>query len=110
VTTKTRSFGDYFIVVDTIAPRVKAENVYNGKYVTHQKSLDFIITDDLSGINKYIGTVDGKWVLGQYDPKNSRLSFPIDEHYPKGSFKFKLVIRDAKGNSKVLTFNLKKSS
>lgn len=109
VNTKTRSFGDYFIVVDTIAPRVKAENVYNGKYVTNQKSLDFIITDNLSGINKYIGTVDGKWVLGQYDPKKSRLSFPIDEHYPKGSFKFKLIIRDAKGNSKVVNYTLKKS-
>ena len=109
MTTKTRSFGSYFVVVDTLNPKVKAENIYSGKYITNQKSINFIITDDLSGIDTYVGTVNGKWVLGKYDPKKNRLSFPVDEHYPKGSFKFKLIVTDSKGNSTEKKFTLKKS-
>ena len=109
VTTKTRSFGSYYIVVDTLSPKIKAENIYNGKYITSLKNLNFIITDNLSGVDTYVGTVDGKWVLGKYDAKRNRLSFPVDEHFPKGSFKFKLKITDGKGNSTEKVFTLKKS-
>ncbi len=104
---KTRSLGSYFIVVDTVAPVIKAVNVYNGKNIRGQKSIDFTVTDNLSGVKKYNGYVNGQWVLGKYDPKRNRISFDIDEHYPKGDFEFKFVAVDDKGNEREVRMRLR---
>ncbi len=61
-------------------------------------SLMFKISDNLSGIKSYRGTMNGKWVLMDYDAKNSLLSYIIDEHMPKGKNNFHLVVTDAVGN------------
>lgn len=106
VSTKTRSFGSYFIVVDTIAPRIKALNIYNGKTLKAQNKVEFIITDDLSGIEVYKGLVNGKWVLGDYDAKRNLLSFEIDEHWPKGNLSFVLILQDDKKNTAKATYKL----
>jgi len=106
VSTKTRSFGQYFIGVDTIAPTIKNINAYNGKNITKQQRISFKVTDDLSGINSYNAYLDGKWILLQYDPKKNKLYYTIDNHFPKGKHQLKLVVIDAKGNRSIIKMNL----
>lgn len=106
VSTRTRSFGDYLIGVDTIAPVIKPQNVYNGKNITRQRSLDFRVTDDLSGIKSYQATLDGKWILLSYDPKRKRMYYKIDDHFPRGKHVFKISVSDAKGNQSAVKMNL----
>ncbi len=106
VSTRTRSFGNYLIGVDTIAPIIKNQNVYNGKNITKQKSINFKVTDDLSGIKKYTASLDGKWILLAYDPKKRNMYYLIDDHFPKGKHLFKITVTDAKGNRSSVKMNL----
>ena len=106
VSTKTRSFGSYLIDMDTIAPIIKANNVFQNKNITKQDKLSFKVTDDLSGIKKYIATLDGKWILLQFDPKRNHLYYVIDEHFEAGKHKFEIIVIDSKGNSNVKSYDL----
>jgi hypothetical protein len=106
VSTKTRSFGTYFIGVDTIAPIIKNINVYNGKNITKQSNIAFKVTDNLSGIKTYTASLDGKWILLEYDPKKKKMFYTIDSHFPKGKHLFQLLVRDAKGNRTIVKMNL----
>lgn len=103
---KTRSFGNYYISTDTVAPVVKGLNVFNGKNISGLKKISFKISDNLSGISSYKGYVDGNWILFDYDAKNQLLSYLIDDHFPKGTHELKLHITDAKGNRTSLKYKL----
>jgi hypothetical protein len=77
VETSTRSFGDFFVTVDTIAPTIKALFA-EGANLSKQLQLKIKITDDLSGIASYSAYVDGKWALIEYDSKNNMLIYLFD--------------------------------
>ncbi len=98
VTTKTREFGDYSIAVDTIPPKI--EPIQPELYIklAGQKKVKFAITDELSGIASYKGTINGKWILMEYDPKNNLLIYIIDDRLPAGRSTFLLEVRDGKNN------------
>jgi hypothetical protein len=108
VEVKTRSFGDYFIAIDTIAPILKAINVFNGKSISGQQSIDFEISDNLSGIKTWVGNANNKWVLADYDPKRKRLSFPLDSYWPKGKIKFSLLVIDDRNNRTEVHYELQR--
>jgi len=106
ISTKTRSFGEYFIGIDTIAPIIKQQNVYNNKNITKQKSLNFKVTDNLSGIDKYKATLDGKWILLKFDPKKNRMYYEIDKHFTAGKHKFEIKVWDSRGNVASKSYSL----
>lgn len=106
VVTKTRSFGKYFVSVDTISPIIKPTNVYNNKNITKQLNIGFKVSDNLSGISHYQASIDGKWVLLKYDPKKIHLFYDIDNHFAKGKHIFKITVSDDKGNKSTKTYNL----
>src|SRR3546814_1936460 len=60
------------------------------------------ISDDLSGIASYNGSIDGKWVLMELDGKTATLKHVFDERTParNGADKhtFRLVVTDMKNN------------
>lgn len=95
-----RSFGNYTVVIDSVAPTIVAVNAANGKNVSGQKNITFRIDDALSGIADYRGTIDDKWILMEYDAKNKLLVYTIDERMPKGSSRLKLEVTDERGNKK----------
>ena len=76
---RTRSFGKYVVVIDTVNPEIKPLNIHNNKNMTGLSDIRFKITDDFSGIKTYTGTIDGEWVLFEYDPKNDLLVYHFDK-------------------------------
>ncbi|MBL4653522.1 MAG: hypothetical protein JKY53_11790 [Flavobacteriales bacterium] len=100
ITVKTRSFGPYTVMIDTISPSIKAYNIVKGRDMTSRGKLQITISDELSGIKTYRGTVDDKWVLMEYDYKLNRLTYFFDEtELEKGKdHVFKLVVFDKQGN------------
>ena len=98
ITTRVRNFGNYFITIDTIAPEIKPVNIRNGKDITNQNTIKVRITDDLSGIKSYRPTLNGKWVLMEYDAKNDILIYRYDDLLNKGENVFELEVTDEKGN------------
>ena len=96
-----RTLGSYALAVDTEAPKIVSLNVAdkNGKKDTSR--LKFKITDNLSGIETFRGTIDGKWVLFEYDLKNNLLSYSFDKARMKfgENHELKLEVTDYKGNT-----------
>ena len=55
------------MVIDTIKPTIEyTEEIKNN-------SIQFKIKDELSGIKKYRGEIDGEWILMEYDFKTNLL-------------------------------------
>lgn len=99
VTASVKRLGCFAVAVDTVAPMVRP--VYaSGAGIPVGKTVRWQVTDDLSGISRYMLTVDGKWELLAWDPKSRTM-----EHAPtRGTVAAKhhvvLTVGDAKGNVK----------
>jgi hypothetical protein len=99
ITTTIRDFGNYTVRVDTIPPVIKAVNIFPNKNVSKQSSILMKISDNLAGIKTYRGTLNGKWILMDYDEKNHLLAYAFDEMMKPGKNRFELVVTDGVGNS-----------
>ena len=99
VTFSTNAFGRFRIDIDTIPPSVQA-SFATGADVRGRKSVYFIIKDNESGLETYEVVVDGKWVLGIYDAKRSRVTCVLDpEVINKGNLHNVVVkVADKKAN------------
>lgn len=101
-TAYTKNLGKFFLAQDTTAPKIKAVNITPGKSLNGQKSIDFTISDDLSGINSYNGYINGNWILFDYDYKKARISYEFDGQFiTDGRNEFKLEVTDNVGNSTI---------
>lgn len=98
---QVREFGNYTIAVDTISPVIRPVNVGQNKNVGKQQNLSFKISDNLSGIQSYRGTLNGKWILMDFDAKSNLLVYTFDDQIKPGKNSFRLVVRDAVGNETV---------
>lgn len=101
VTVNTRTFGSFYVAVDTVAPTITPRNLTNGKNVANQSKIDFTIADNFSGIQLFNGYINDEWVLMEYDPKNRHLWHRFDSSLTKGRHTFKLVVTDWKDNERV---------
>jgi hypothetical protein len=106
VTTRIRDFGNFTVAVDTTSPVIRAVNIFNNKKVSRQSSIMIKVSDNLSGIQSYRGTLNGKWILMDYDQKNNLLTYSFDERIKSGKNHFVLVVTDAVGNSSRFEANL----
>jgi hypothetical protein len=78
VTTSVLTFGNFAVTIDSIPPIIKPKSIKENKILTNRTKIEFIITDNLSGIATYTGTIDGNWVLFEYDAKTNTLFYNID--------------------------------
>ncbi|WP_235833158.1 M23 family metallopeptidase [Arcticibacter tournemirensis] len=98
-----RVFGDFYITVDTIPPSIQSVNISEGKSMKELSKISFKISDNLSGIRSFNGTIDGQWVLMEFDPKTASLWHVFDDKTAPGKHHFQLVVTDMMMNSR--TFN-----
>lgn len=97
LTAKSKVFGGYTIMLDTISPSIKPYNIYSNKNMANNSSIIFTISDNLSGVKSYRGEIDGKWVLMEYESKKAQLIYQFG-NLNKGNHTFKLVVEDAVKN------------
>lgn len=103
ITTKTRSFGDYAVMLDSLAPILKPKNFKDQTSTAGIDTLKFHLEDDLSGIRSISGTLNGKWVLLEHDPKNDLLFYVKDERFISGQNAIRITVKDKVGNVKELS-------
>jgi len=103
ITTKTRSFGDYAVMLDSLAPELRPKNFRDQTSTAGLDTLKFHLEDDLSGIRSISGTLNGKWVLLEHDPKNDLLFYIKDERFISGSNTIRITVTDKVGNVKELS-------
>jgi len=100
LSTRTRTFGTYTIAEDSTAPTVKAVNFSDGKWISKNKTLKLKIDDDLSGISSYRATLNGKYILTEYNYKKDVLTYDFDDAIISASENnLKLIVVDNVGNS-----------
>jgi hypothetical protein len=94
-------FGNFAVMVDTIAPVIDPINIYQSKNMAANTTIRVKISDNLSGIKSYRGTINGKWILMVEDAKTESLTYTFDEHTPTGKNTFELTVIDNKDNKSV---------
>ncbi|TSJ38541.1 M23 family metallopeptidase [Mucilaginibacter corticis] len=100
---RAKAFGDFYIKLDTEAPRIVPLNIHDGSNLGAAKGIFFRIGDNLSGVKSYNGKIDGRWVLMEWDFKTKVLSYTFDGSVPPGKHKFELIVGDAKNNYSTFT-------
>lgn len=101
VNADVRIFDSFYITVDTLAPRIVPVNISNAKSMAGISRIQFRISDNLSGIKSFTGTIDGHWILMEFDPKTGSLWHTFDENTTKGEHHFQLTVSDMKSNSSI---------
>ena len=103
-TTKTRNLGTYTLAKDTIAPKVRAKNFKEKQWLNNYSYLSVLISDDLSGIKTYSATLNGEWILMEYESKKNTLTYNFDDNVLKDK-QYELVVEvtDNVGNSTTFT-------
>ncbi len=100
LTMKTRTFGTYTLAADTNGPVIKPLNFADGKWISDNKDLKIKITDDVSGISNYRATVNGKFILMEYNYKTNVLIYDFgDGGITDTDNKLKIIVVDNAGNS-----------
>jgi hypothetical protein len=90
----TRTLGKYTLLPDTIPPKIR---------VVQQNSDHFrcYITDERSGIKDYELTINGQWILMNYDPKRNYIWSEKLEKSKPFSGNLELKVRDNVNNEKI---------
>ena len=97
---QSNNFGKFTILIDSIKPIITIEEISN----------DFIlvkIKDELSGIKKYRGEIDGKWVLMEYDFKTDILKYKRENERKNKNQILNLSVTDKVGNTQNLDIHFK---
>ena len=99
VCAKAFEFGNYTVLIDSISPLIVPINISENKNMLEEEAIVIKITDKLSGIATYRGTINDKWVLMEYDEKKSLLKYYFNNNKTKkGKNVFELQLTDKKEN------------
>jgi hypothetical protein len=107
MTATTRSFGDYAVMLDSLAPELRPKNFKDQTSTAGIDTIKFHLEDDLAGIRSCSGTLNGKWVLLEFDPKNNLLYYVKDERFINGQNTIRITAKDNVGNTKELNVTLR---
>ncbi|WP_317170230.1 M23 family metallopeptidase [Winogradskyella eckloniae] len=97
---KSKTFGTFALAMDTISPTIKPINFQDKKWLSKYRYLKVKIDDDLSGVSKYRATVNGQWILMEYDYKTHTLTHDFNDNVVKDTKnELKIIVTDNVGNS-----------
>ena len=105
ITTEVNHFGDFTLMVDSIAPQIKPKK--DIKMITLDQNLQFSVSDNLSGVEKYNVKIDGKWIYSTYNYKNAILTVPLDSYadLKPGEKTCEIEVEDERRNKQFFTCN-----
>lgn len=99
ITFKSRAWGKYSAMIDTVAPFITPLNINEGKNMKPTPKAEFSIGDNLSGIKSYKAYINGKWILSHYNVKKGKLSINfIEEKIPEGKHQLDIILTDERNN------------
>lgn len=100
ITCRTKNLGTYTLATDTDKPTIKPINFQDGKWLSKYRYLKLKIDDETSGVKNYRVTINGKWVLTEYDYKKNTLVYDFnDAIINETKNNLKVIVTDNVGNS-----------
>ncbi|WP_425659174.1 M23 family metallopeptidase [Tenacibaculum ascidiaceicola] len=104
VYTTTKRLGSYALRFDTEKPTIQLYNFSNNQWISKNKTLKVKIGDKETGIKNYRATIDGEWILMEYNHKKRILTYDFNDKKLVGSKHiFKLVVSDNVGNTETVS-------
>ena len=104
LTAKVRDFGNYCIMIDTKPPTIQPirfkSNMRGASKMTFKVKENFDTARNIDPFS-YKVTVDGRWILVDYDGKNDLLIHRFDGSIAKGKHLLRIEVTDDRGNEKV---------
>lgn len=98
--TRTRTLGSYSLFMDIEKPTIVPINVSDKKWMSKANFLKIKIDDSDSGIKSYRATINGKFILMEYDYKTGMLVYDFNDNIiSETENKFKLIVLDKVGNN-----------
>ncbi|WP_353778419.1 peptidoglycan DD-metalloendopeptidase family protein [Winogradskyella sp. 3972H.M.0a.05] len=100
LSTRTKTLGTYTLETDLESPKITPVNFQDKKWISKHTQLKLKIEDEDSGISNYRATVNGKWILMEYDYKTDLLIHNFSDNVLKDTEnKLKVIVTDNVGNS-----------
>lgn len=98
--TRTRALGKYTLTIDNEPPKIRPVNFREKKWLSNYQYLKVKIVDDLSGIKNYRATINGKFILMEYDYKKDLLVYDFNDNInTETENNLKIIVTDNVGNS-----------
>ncbi|WP_243456780.1 hypothetical protein [Polaribacter batillariae] len=102
--TTTKTLGKYKLLSDTKKPTIRLLYFKDKQWISNHKTLKVKIADAGSGIKNFRATIDGKWILMEYNHKKGILTYNFSDKKLVGSKHiFKIVVSDNVENTKELS-------
>jgi len=108
ITARVRELGAYTIMLDSIAPQIRPYNFRNRSRIGSQQTLILKIIDEQSGIQhtSIVGTLNGEWILFEYDYKNDAILHYLTDKLPTGTHELYISVKDEVGNLSEASYQL----
>ncbi|MFY0604259.1 MAG: M23 family metallopeptidase [Flavobacteriaceae bacterium] len=102
--TTTKTLGKYTLIFDNQKPKIYNLNFKDQQWITNKDQIRVNISDYGSGIKSYRATIDGEWILMEYNLKKKKLIYNFSDKKLVGSkHSFKIVVSDNVGNTNTLS-------
>ena len=98
----TKNLGNYTFAIDTVAPKIYQPSFKEGDWQSNAKSISFLVQDNESGIDSISGTINGQWILLDYDYKTNKIEHQFSDGIVKsGRNNVEIKVKDKMGNEQV---------
>lgn len=95
-----RYFGTFAVSKDIGNPTIEPVNFRDGQWISRNKTLQLKIDDKETGIDGYRATINGKYILMEYDYKSGLLTYDFDDKVVTDKeHQLKVIVTDNVGNS-----------
>lgn len=102
--TTTKNLGDFKLHKDTSPPEIYNCSFYENQNLSNYRFFTIQIKDKLTGIKKYRGEIDNKWIRMELNVKTNTLTYDFqDKKLSKGKHIFTLIAMDNVGNTCTFT-------
>ncbi|TJY34054.1 M23 family metallopeptidase [Pontimicrobium aquaticum] len=100
LSSSTKILGTYTLAMDIEGPTITPVNFQEGKWLSKYRYLKVKIKDAVSGIKNYRATINGKWILMEYDAKKNSLVYDFNDKVNlETKNNLKIIVTDNVGNS-----------
>lgn len=100
----TKQLGSYALKYDYEEPKVTPLNFKDGQWISKLDFLKVKISDKGSGIKNWRATINGEWILMEFNHKRKILTYDFsDKNFTESEHRFKIVVSDNVGNTKTLS-------
>lgn len=103
------SFGEFCVMADSAAPRIKPLNFGPGDRISaNQSTLRVRLTDNFAGIDsrRIVLTLDGSWILAEFDAKSSTITHRLVDRPASGKHIVGIITYDNANNMAKEEFEL----